>query len=59
MSTGKVLALIAPGGIHEVCSIIYTIEESLGSNWDLTVEPWGFDSSQWLAVLGTPKGDAK
>lgn len=57
MSESKVLALIAPGNIREVGTVIYSIEEGLSKHWDLFVEPWDCDANNWIAVYGTPKGE--
>jgi hypothetical protein len=52
---GSVLALIAPGKIREVTNVLYSIEEGMSKNWNITVAPWSDDGNNWIAVLGTPK----
>ena len=55
MTHGSVLALIAPGNIREVPNVLYSIEEGMSKNWNITVAPWSDDGSNWIAVFGTLK----
>lgn len=52
---GSVLALIAPGNISEVAHVLYSIEEGMSKNWNITVAPWSDDGTNWIAVFGILK----
>lgn len=52
---GSVLALIAPGNIHEVAHVLYSIEEGMGKNWNITVASRAMFNTNWIAVFGTIK----
>lgn len=56
MTHGSVLALIAPGNISEVAQVLYSIEEGMSKNWNISVSPIADnDGTYWIAVIGTPK----
>lgn len=54
-SEGTVLALLSPGNLRDIITFLYAIEDGMSTRYDVTIQPWTSDSSEWIAVLGTQK----